>query len=657
MTRQAQIDRDHQPAAEKPKNNEERRGFEAEVSRLLKLMVHSVYSDRDIFLRELVSNACDACDKLRYEALTKPELQAGEGDFAIHISIDKKASILRISDNGIGMDHDDLINHLGTIARSGTAAFLEKVSGDQKPDLSLIGQFGVGFYSSFMVADSVRVISRKAGSADAWEWESDGEGSYVMRPASRDQHGTSIDVHLKADAKEYLEPSRLRTILQRYSDHISVPIYLDDGDPKSDQTADETPKPVNDGSALWVRPKSDITPDLYTAFYQHVAHAHDEPALVLHTKAEGVISYTALLFIPQNRPMDLFDPARKPRVKLYVKRVFISDDNDELLPGYLRFFKGVVDSEDLSLNISREMLQQNPVVRRIRKALTNKALAELQKTADKDSDRYGKIWDAFGAVLKEGLYEDADRRPALLKLARFRSTHADGLISLADYLGRMKDNQKAIYYVTGNDLAAVRRSPQLEGFRARDVEVLLLCDPVDEFWLSAVNAYEDKPFKSITRGGSDLKDLEPKDPTADAETKDKDASDRHDAAIDSLITALKSLLGTQISDVRSSDRLTQTAACLVAEDNGLDLHLERILRQHQQLDQMAMGKILEINPDHSLIKAMAAQCASKEGYDRLADSAELLLDQARILEGEGPSDPTAFAQRLARLMEQGLPSQ
>jgi len=623
---------------------EERRSFEAEVSRLLDLMVHSVYSDREIFLRELISNASDACDKLRYEAITSPDLTQDDPDFRIRVAFDSKAGTISVSDNGIGMDRESLVSDLGTIARSGTQAFADRLTGDKGEDLSLIGQFGVGFYSSFMVADRVRVRSRRAGTEEAHEWESDGRGDYVIRPAKREGRGTDVVLTLKEDAREFLDKSRLESIVRKYSDHIAVPIILAD-ESETGETAED--KPVNDASALWTRPKSEITQEQYTEFYRHVSHALDAPALTVHNKAEGVIAYTSLLFVPSQRPMDLFDPARKPRVKLYVKRVFITEDTEALLPGYLRFLRGVIDSEDLPLNISREMLQTNPVIRRLNKAITNKVLGELAGLAEKDSDAFEAIWSNFGAVLKEGIYEDAERREQLLKLARFRSTAVEGWTSLADYLSRMKDGQAAIYYVTGNDAEAVKRSPQLEGFRARGVEVLLLSDPVDDFWLSATQDFEGKPFKSITHGASDLKDL------GAAPQSDEDEDRPKDGELAKLVTLLKEVLGEAVADIRSSDRLTETPACLIADEHGLDMHLERILRQHQQLG-ADMAKVLEINPDHPLIRAMTARAQEEGAAEALAEPAQLLLDQARVLEGEPPSDPAAFAKRLSTALEASL---
>ena len=481
----------------------EKMGFEAEVSRLLHMMVHSVYSEREIFLRELISNASDACDKLRYAALTNADLKSG--DFGIAITVDAEAKTITVSDNGIGMNRDDLIANLGTIARSGTANFVDQLTGDSKKDVQLIGQFGVGFYSVFMIADKVTVTTKKAGEDDAWLWTSDGLGAYEIEPTEKANVGTEIVLHVKDDAGEFLERHRLQTIVTTYSDHIAVPITL--AIKGSDDKDAEEAKVVNEGSAIWTRAKSDISDEQYTEFYRHVGHAYDEPAHTLHYKAEGMQEYTVLLFVPSQQPMDLFDPARKNRVKLYVKRVFITDDSDDLLPGWLRFLRGVVDSQDLPLNVSREMLQNNPTLNRMSKAITKKVLAEFEKLADKDTDKFLSIWQEFGAVIKEGLYEDFERRDAILKLVRLKSTGVEGWTTLADYVSRMKDKQSAIYYVTGTDAEAVKKSPQLEGFRAKGIEVLLLSDAVDDFWLQVVTDYDGKPFKSITRGASELKDI------------------------------------------------------------------------------------------------------------------------------------------------------
>ena len=613
--------------------------FQAEVARLLNMMVRSVYSETEIFLRELISNASDACDRLRYEALTNAALTEGDAALRIAVTADKAARTLTIADNGIGMNHDDLIANLGTIARSGTAAFMEKLSGDSKKDVSLIGQFGVGFYSAFMVADSVEVTSRKAGDEQAWKWSSDGQGSYTLEPAERAGRGTTIVLHVRADEEEYLDADRLRHIVTTYSDHIAFPIHL--SEVKDGETTEE--ESVNKGSALWTRPKADVTEEQYTAFYRHAGHAFDEPALTLHYRAEGTIDYTALLFVPSERPMDLFDPARKPRVKLYVKRVFITDDTDDLIPGWLRFLRGVVDSEDLPLNVSREMLQNNPVVTRMRKAVTGRVAGALEAKAKDDPEGFSKIWENFGAVIKEGIYEDGERRAALLKIARFRSTHGDGWTSLEDYLGRMKEGQEAIYYVSAADVEAARRSPHLEGFTARGVEVLLLTDPVDDFWLSMVHEHEGKPFRSVTRGGADLSTL--------GDTKDEEKAD--DGRFTTLIVALKEALGDAVKDVRTTHRLTGSAVCLVADEGDLDINLQRMLKLHNQLG-YEPARILELNPDHPLIAALAARADQPGALDALKDPALLLLDQARILEGELPADPAAFARRMADLMAKGL---
>ncbi len=619
----------------------EKHGFQAEVSKLLHMMVHSVYSEREIFLRELISNASDACDRLRYQALTRPELIKDDPDFRVTVTLDDKAGTLTLSDNGIGMSHDDLISHLGTIARSGTSAFMDRMSGDDNKDINMIGQFGVGFYSVFMVSDDISVVSRKAGEDESWTWHSDGIGEYTLTPASKKSRGTDIVIRIKEDAKEFLEEYRIRSIIKTYSDHIAIPITLNlikDDEEKSEK--------INEGTALWLRPKSEITPEQYKEFYHHVSHAMDDPWMTLHYRAEGVIEYSVLMYIPTQPPMDLFDPARKTRSKLYVKRIFITDDCEDLIPGYLRFMRGIVDSEDLPLNISREMLQNNPVMTKIRTAVTKRILSELEKKAKKDAGAYAIFWQSFGAVLKEGIYEDFARRDQLLKLARFESTIDDGLQSLDDYVGRMKEGQENIYYITGDSLAVAKRSPQLEGFRAKGIEVLFLTDAVDDFWLQMVPEYDGKKFQSVTRGVADLDDKKDGD---DKEKKDEKTSPEMDA----LIGLLKNNLEGSVKDVRLSSRLTDSAVCLVADEGDMDIHLQRILQQHKQLDQTAL-RVLEINAGHALIKAIAAAATKKDSVSDLKDVANLLLDQARIMEGEMPEDPVAFAGRLSSMMANAL---
>jgi molecular chaperone HtpG len=618
---------------------QETRSFQAEVSRLLDIVAHSLYSEKEIFLRELISNASDACDRLRYAALTEPALSAGDSNYRVTLAPDKGARMLSVADNGIGMNRAELIDNLGTIARSGTAAFLNQLSGDARRDMSLIGQFGVGFYSAFMVADKVEVITRKAGDDEGWRWTSDGKGEFTIEPWPEAVRGATIILHLREGEDEYLDPARLSRIVKTYSDHVGLPIVLKDGG------KEET---INTAAALWTRPKSEITADQYKEFYHHVAHSFDDPWLTLHNKAEGVFEYTNLLFIPSTKPFDLFDPERKTRVKLYIRRVFISDEADSLIPAYLRFLRGVVDSEDLPLNISRETLQANPMVARIRQQLTRRVLSELARKANEAPDEYAKFWDSFGAVLKEGLYEDHEQRDSLLPLIRFRSTARDGLVSLDDYLAAMKEGQQAIYTITGDNLDVVKKSPQLEGFRARGVEVLLLTDPIDEFWVPAVMSYKDKPFKSATRGAVDLDKIAP---AADA----KEEKPAPPAKLASLIAIFKLALGDSVKDVRSSERLTDSAVCLVADEGDLDMHLERLLKQHRQLD-MAAKRILELNPHHQLIERLAASVGESGMSDQLAEFAWLLLDQARIVEGEQLPDPSAFARRLASLLERGLPA-
>ncbi len=537
------------------------------------------------------------------------------------------------------MNHDELVENLGTIARSGTAAFMQQLSGDSRKDMALIGQFGVGFYSAFMVADKVEVLSRKAGETQAWLWTSDGKGEFTIEPAEKGDRGTTITLHLHKEDAEYTDPDRLRHIVKKYSDHVALPIRLDSGGKK------ET---LNTAAALWTRPKSEITPEQYKEFYHHAAHSFDDPWLTLHNKAEGTFQYTTLLFVPGTKPFDLFDPLRKPHLKLYVRRVFITDDCPGLLPAYLRFLRGIVDSEDLPLNISREMLQNNPMLAKMRGQITKRVLGELAKKAKDAPEDYAKFWENFGAVLKEGLYEDPEHRELLLPLIRFRSTAGDGLVSFEDYVARLKPGQEAIYTITGDDLDLLRKSPQLEGYRAKGVEVALLTDPIDEFWTTALGQYKGHALKSVTRGAADL------DKIADAEKKGETKPDaKADSAVASLIALFKLSLGDAVKDVRTSDRLTDSPVCLVADEGDLDMHLERLLKQHRQVSATAK-RILEINPKHPLITRLAAMAGQDGAGEALGDFAWLLLDQARILEGEQLPDPSAFARRLASLLAKGL---
>jgi molecular chaperone HtpG len=616
----------------------EKRSFQAEVSRLLDIVAHSLYSEKQIFLRELISNASDACDRLRYAALTKPELIAGDSELRVELTPGKLNRTLTIADNGIGMNHEELVDNLGTIARSGTSAFMQELSGDARKDMALIGQFGVGFYSAFMVADKVEVLSQKAGEDQAWLWVSDGKGEFTVEPAQKGGRGTTITLYLHADEAEYTDPGRLRQIVTTYSDHVALPIVLDSGGKK------ET---LNTAAALWTRAKSEITPEQYREFYHHAAHSFDEPWLTLHNKAEGTYQYTTLLFVPGAKPFDLFDPARKAHVKLYVRRVFITDDCPEILPSYLRFLRGIVDSEDLPLNVSREMLQKNPMLAKMRGQITKRVLAEFAKKAKEAADDYGKFWDNFGAVLKEGLYEDRENQEALLPLVRFRSTAGDGLVSFDDYVARLKPGQEAIYTITGDNIEVLRKSPQIEGYRAKGVEVLLLTDPIDEFWLPVLGKYKDHPLKSVTRGAADLGKI------AAPEDRKEQPEPAKDSAVASVIALFKLSLGDAVKDVRASDRLTDSAVCLVADEGDLDMHLERLLKQHNQRSDTAK-RILEINPRHPLVARLAVLVGKDGAADALGDFAWLLLDQARILEGEQLPDPSAFARRMSTVLEKGL---
>jgi len=622
----------------------ETRAFQAEVAKLLDLVVHSLYSNREIFLRELISNASDACDKLRYAALTDSKLlEEGGSEFAIHIGVDKAGRTLSIADNGIGMSHDELIANLGTIAKSGTSEFLKSVTESKgKGNVNLIGQFGVGFYSAFMVADKVEVVSRKAGETSGWMWASDGKGAFTISEAPDAARGAKITLHLKDDAQEFLDPHRLRQIVKTYSDHIALPVILDPVQDEKDADKKNEAETLNSASALWMRPKSDVTPEQYNEFYHHVAHAFDEPWHTLHYRAEGAIEYTGLLFIPTQKPFDLFHPERKGQVKLYVNRVFISDQLEGLMPRYLRFVRGVVDSSDLPLNVSREMLQNNPMLKKIQTGIAKRLLKDLKERAEKP-DEYNVFWDAFGAVFKEGLYEEFERRQELLELSRFPSTHGEGLVSLKDYLGRMKEGQDAIYYITGENAAVLKNSPQVEGFLAKGIEVLLLTDAIDEFWVPTVGTYEGKSFKSVAEAGTDLSKIKGDDKAEEAE----DQTPAED--IKTLVEKLKGTLGDAVADVRVSDRLTGSPVCLVADAGGMSLHLARMLKQHGENPGAALRKVLEINPKHALIKRL-------NNVDAVAlnDAAHLLLDQARIVEGETVPDPAAFAKRLSAFLERGL---
>jgi molecular chaperone HtpG len=618
----------------------ESHAFEADVAKLLHLMVHSVYSDKDVFLRELISNGADACERLRYEAIAEPGLLGEDAKPRITLTVDAEERRLTVEDNGIGMSRAELAESLGTIARSGTKAFMDRVEAAQGKDgAQLIGQFGIGFYSAFMVADRVDVLSRRAGSAEASIWSSDGKGSYSIAPAEladAPARGTRIVLHLMEDAKSYVERHNLERIVKERSGHVPVPISIL-------EKPGAEPAQIADGAALWTKPKSEISKEDYTDFYRGVAGQYDEPLLTLHYRAEGRHEYAVLAFVPGSRPFDLFDMDRKGRMKLYVRRVFITDEA-ELLPRYLRFMRGLVDTADMPLNVSREMIQESPILGAIRKGATNRVLSELEKLAESDKETFAKLWTAFGSVIKEGIYEDFERKEQLLSLSRFKTTvSGEDWRSLKDYVGALKPSQTAIYYLAGENAAQLEASPHLEGFKARGVEVLLLTDPVDSFWVMGAQGYDGKPLKSVTQGAADLAAI-PKLETAGQ------AAPETDATVATFIAFAKTVLGDRVADVRASERLTESAVCLVAPETGPDRQLEKILAGAGRLGSAAKP-ILEINPTHALVAALAARKGENEFRE---DAVELLLDEARILDGEKPADPKAFSERLSRVLGRAL---
>ena len=610
--------------------------FQTEVSQLLKLMINSVYSEKEVFVRELVSNASDACDKLRYLANTKEKLIKDDPNFKIQIAIDKKSNLISISDNGVGMNKKDLVSNLGTIARSGTAHFLKELSESKTKDLSLIGQFGVGFYSAFMVASQTKVITRKAGENKIWVWTSDGESSFTIEETEdssllASNRGTTIELTLTKDSKEYLDKDRIQNIIRRYSDHISIPIYISDGTEKKDETLES----VNSASAIWTRPKNKISAEQYKEFYNHSGQMFDDPWMTSHYKAEGKIEYTVLNFIPSTKPFDLYDPARENRLKLYVKRVFITDNCPELIPPYLRFLRGIIDSEDLPLNISREMLQNNPVVTKIRSSLVKRTISDLKKKLAKDRESYEKFWENFGPVLKEGIYEDFERKDAILEIALFKNSKSSKLITLNEYIESMGKKQKDIYFMTGDNYENIINNPSLEGYKSRDINVLILDDPVDSFWTSSTPSYLEKNFKSVTRGADDLEKI-------DGEKKDS----KENKSTEPLINLLKEKLKDKVKDVRISSRLTDSAVCLVSDEGAMDPQLEKILQQHNQLNQGLSLKVMEINPNHKLIKKLSKMSKDKNKIGEVENISILLYEQSKILDGEKPSDPIEFSKKL-----------
>ena len=620
----------------------EEHNFEAETGKVLNIVINSLYSNKDIFLRELISNASDACDKRRYKSLTDKSFSSSI-DFNINLVVDPKAKTLKISDNGIGMTKDELISSLGTIAKSGTKAFLEGITKqkNKEDNLSLIGQFGVGFYSAFMVSDKVEVVSRGIGSKQSFHWESDGQSSFKVTETNRDIDGTEITLHIKKAEKDYLETFRIENIVKKYSDHIPYPVKL------IEEGKDNDLKSLNSASALWMRNKKDIKQEQYEEFYNHLGGI-GKPWKIIHNTTEGLISFTNLLFIPEMKPFDLFSPDRKTSVKLYTNRVFITDECENLLPSYLRFIKGVVDSEDIDLNVSREMMQSNAALNKISKALVNRILSELKKEYEKDREGYEKFFNEFGAAFKEGIYEDFDRKKSLLDISLFKSTNDEKYSSLNEYISRMKEDQNDIYYISGESIEQVIESPQIEGFKSRGLEVLFMVDPVDEFWLPSFNEYEGKGFKSITKGNADLSKFDSKE---DADKKKKKPANKKEIEI--LISEMKSHLGEKVKDIKSSQMLTDSPVCLTADEAEMDIHLERLMRQHKRLDKESK-KILEINASHDLIKSLAKIVSKSNDKSVVNDVSHLLLDQARIVEGELPLDTKGFTEKLSSIITRSL---
>jgi molecular chaperone HtpG len=631
-------------------------GFQTEVRQLLQLMIHSLYSNREIFLRELISNASDACDKLRYEALDRPELYEGDNEIQIRLDFDPQARTITIADNGIGLSRDEAIEHLGTIAKSGTREFFGRLSGDQASDAQLIGQFGVGFYSAFIVADRVSVVSRRAGlpADQAVRWESDGSGEFSVETVEKPGRGTEVTLHLRPDEAggdgasfgDLLSGWRLKSIVTKYSDHISLPIRMRreewDQD-KGEQRRLDDWETVNQASALWTRSKSDITDEQYQAFYTHLSHDGTEPLAWTHNRVEGRTEYTQLLYLPSKAPFDIADRQRRGGLKLYVRRVFIMDDAEQLLPAYLRFVRGVVDSADLPLNVSREILQESRDVKAIREGCARRVLSMLEDLAEKQPEKYAGFWSEFGQVLKEGVGEDFGNRDRIAKLLRFATTQSDGdaqSVSLADYVARMKEGQEKIFYLTADSLQAARSSPHLEVFRRKGVEVLLLTDRVDEWMLSFLDAHEERQLASVARGDLDLGQLED-----EAEkTQAREAAESFRALTDKV----KAALGDAVKEVRITNRLTDSASCLVSDEGDISGHLERLLKQAGQ-KAPARKPILEINPEHPLVAKLADEIR-RDDITRVGDWSRLLLDQAQLAEGGQLEDPSGFVQRLNRML-------
>ena len=612
--------------------------FQAEVGKILNIVANSLYSEKEIFVREYISNASDACDKLRYESLQNTKLRNTE-DFKILISFSKKNKSITISDNGIGMEKEELINSLGTIAKSGTEEFIKKLEASKEKNIEQIGRFGVGFYSGFMVAEEITVLSRKAGKSEIWKWSSDGKGGFNLEKDVTQLTGTKVVLKLKSDAKDYLEDIRLSTLIRKYSDHINYPVYLINEDAK-----DSKEEKVNQSSALWTRNKNDIKKEEYESFYNQSGLNYDKPWKVFHNKNEGTINFTNLIFIPTEKPFDLLHADKKINLKLYVKKVFITDNCEKLLPKYLRFLTGIIDSEDISLNISREMLQNDPVLAKIKNNIVKKVLSELSKEIKNNKEEYKKFWKNFGPTLKEGIHEDFNNKENILKLSMFYSSTQKNLTTINEYIDRMQKNQKEIFYISGDNKDSLVKSPQMENFIKNNIEVLFFTDPIDEFWLPNLDNFNNIKFKSITKGDIDIKQT----------SSDKNKNEAKNKDLEKLIAYLKSFYGDKVKDVRVSNRLTNSPVCFVADESSMDIHLENILKKHKHLNEIS-SKILEINPDHNLIKFLnKIDTNDKKNLPKIQSISNLLLDQAKLLEGIPLDDSKMFCDKLNDLILESI---
>ncbi len=613
--------------------------FEAEVGKILNIVANSLYSDKEIFIREYISNASDACDKLRYEQIKDPKLVSKDSEFKIDVEVNKEKKTISITDNGIGMNKEELISSLGTIAKSGTEEFIKKLESEKNKNIEQIGKFGVGFYSGFMVASKIVVETKRVDSPQAWKWISDGKGSFEIEKSNFNNNGTLVTLHINKKDEDFLEKIRLQNIIKKYSDHISHSVNLKDSKDKKEEK-------VNDGNALWTKDKKDIKKEEYDNFYTQLGMHYDKPWKVIHNKIEGTINFTNLLFIPTDRPFDILNSDKTSNLKLYIKKVFITDNCDNILPKYLRFVSGVIDSEDISLNISREMLQNDPVIGKIRLNLVKKIIAELKKELIKSKNNYIAFWEKFGAIIKEGIHEDFSNKDSLLDLALFHSSKTESWTSVNEYIERMNKNQDKIFYISGESKESLMNSPQMEAFSKNDVEVLFFTDPVDEFWLPNIDKYKNTSFKSITKGDIDFTKFEKKD-----KGQDKNVSKNK---LEKLITHLKSIYGNKVKDVKVSNRLTNSPVCFIADENEMDMHLENLLKKHKHLEKVA-SKVLEINPEHKIIRYLDELIEKKEKNEKVINNiSNILLDQAKIIEGIPLENSRMFCDSLNDILIENL---